>query len=101
MLTSKQRAYLRGIANDYTTLFQVGKGGVTDTVIIQVADALKARELIKINSLENAPASPNELANEIAEKAKCDIVQVVGRKMIFYKRNNENPKIELPKSRKK
>ncbi len=101
MITSKQRAYLRGLSNGYETLFQVGKNGITDTLIKQVEDALKARELIKINSLENTPSTPKEIANTIAEKAKCDVVQVVGRKMIFYKRNNENPKIELPKSKKK
>ena len=99
MLTSKQRAYLRGIANNYDSLFQVGKSGVTDTVVKQVEDALKARELIKINSLENTPISPREVADEIAKKAECDVVQVVGRKMIFYKRNEKEPKIVLPKSK--
>ena len=100
MITSKQRAYLKSLANDYTSLFQVGKGGVTDNLIIQVEDALKARELIKINSLENSPLTPKEIANEIAEKAKCDVVQVIGRKMIFYKRNDKEPKIILPKNKK-
>lgn len=100
MLTSKQRAYLRGLANSYDSLFQIGKGGVSDTLIKQVEDALKKRELIKLNSLENCPNTPREVADEIATKAKCDVVQVVGRKMIFYKRNNEEPKIVLPKKKK-
>ena len=100
MITSKQRAYLRGLANGYETLFQVGKSGITDTLLKQVEDALKARELIKINSLETTPIMPKELANIIAEKVKCDVVQVVGRKMIFYKRNDKDPKIVLPKSKK-
>ena len=100
MLTSKQRAYLRGLANSYDSLFQIGKGGVSDTLIKQVEDALKKRELIKLNSLENCPNTPREVADEIASKAKCDVVQVVGRKMIFYKRNNEEPKIVLPKKKK-
>ena len=100
MLTSKQRAYLRGLANSYDSLFQIGKGGVSDTLIKQVEDALKKRELIKQNSLENCPNTPREVADEIATKAKCDVVQVVGRKMIFYKRNNEEPKIVLPKKKK-
>ncbi|MBQ4155512.1 MAG: YhbY family RNA-binding protein [Clostridia bacterium] len=100
MITSKQRAYLRGLANSYETLFQVGKSGITDTLLKQVEDALKARELIKINSLETTPIMPKELANIIAEKTKCDVVQVVGRKMIFYKRNDKDPKIVLPKSKK-
>ena len=100
MLTSKQRAYLRGLANSYDSLFQIGKGGVSDTLIKQVEDALKKRELIKLNSLENCPNTPREVADEIATKTKCDVVQVVGRKMIFYKRNNEEPKIVLPKKKK-
>ena len=100
MLTSKQRAYLRGLANDYDTLFQVGKSGVTETVLKQVEDALRARELIKINSLENTPLSPKEVAQEVSEKVKCDVVQVVGRKIILYKRNDKEPKIVLPKNKK-
>ena len=99
MITSKQRAYLRGLANSYDTLFQVGKAGITDTLLVQINDALKARELIKINSLENTPIQPKELANEIADKVDCDVVQVIGRKMIFYKRNDKEPKIVLPKSK--
>ena len=100
MLTSKQRAYLRGLANNYETLFQVGKDGVNDNLIKQVDDALKKRELIKINSLENSPDTPKNIANEIAKKSRCDVVQVIGRRMIFYKRNNNEPKIILPKSKK-
>ena len=100
MLTSKQRAYLRALANSYDSLFQIGKGGVSDTLIKQVEDALKKRELIKLNSLENCPNTPREVADEIAIKAKCDVVQVVGRKMIFYKRNNEDPKLILPNKKK-
>ena len=100
MLTSKQRAYLRGLANDYDSLFQVGKSGVTETVLKQVEDALRARELIKINSLENTPLSPKEVAQEVSEKVKCDVVQVVGRKIILYKRNDKDPKIVLPKNKK-
>lgn len=99
MITSKQRAYLRGLANSFDTLFQVGKAGITDTLLIQITDALKARELIKINSLENTPIQPKELANEISKKVDCDVVQVIGRKMIFYKRNEKDPKIILPKSK--
>ncbi|MBQ5591121.1 MAG: YhbY family RNA-binding protein [Clostridia bacterium] len=100
MLTSKQRAYLRGLANDYDSLFQVGKSGVTEAVLKQVEDALRARELIKINSLENTPLSPKEVAQEVSEKVKCDVVQVVGRKIILYKRNDKDPKIVLPKNKK-
>lgn len=100
MLTSKQRAYLRGLANNYETLFQIGKGGINDSLIKQVDDALAKRELIKINSLENSPKSAKEFAEEISVKSKCEVVQVIGRRIILYKRNNKDPKIILPKSKK-
>ena len=83
-----------------SALIVTGQGSVKNGLIAPVEDALKKRELIKLNSLENCPNTPREVADEIASKAKCDVVQVVGRKMIFYKRNNEEPKIVLPKKKK-
>ena len=64
MLTSKQRATLRGIASTYETIFQVGKGGISDTLVQQVSDALRKRELIKIHVLDNCPLSAREAAEE-------------------------------------
>lgn len=101
MLTSKQRAYLRGIAAKEDTIFQVGKGGVNENLIIQVNDALKAREIVKIKVLENALISAEEAAAEIAEGTRSEIVQTIGSKLVLYKRNPQDPKIELPKAAKK
>jgi len=97
MLTSKQRAYLRGLANTIDTIFQVGKGGIPDTLIVQTDDALKARELIKLKVLDNSLYSAREAAEEIAKKTKSEVVQVIGSKFVLYKRNPKEPKIELKK----
>ena len=100
MLTSKQRAYLRGMANSYDTILIVGKGGIVDTVIKQADDALKARELFKGQVLENCELSSREAADELAEKTSSDVVQVIGSKFILYRPNPDKKKderIRLPK----
>ncbi len=95
MLTSKQRASLRSMANSMDTIFQVGKGGIPDTLITQVDDALRVRELIKMRVLDNSLYSSKEAANEIAEKTGADVVQVIGTKFVLYKKNEKEPKIIL------
>ena len=95
MLTSKQRAHLKSIASTEDTILQVGKNGIVDTLVTQVSDALKAREIIKIKVLEGAMLSPAEAAAELAEKTKSEVVQVIGNKIVLFKRNPQNPKIKL------
>lgn len=95
-MNSKQRAYLRGLANNIDTIFQVGKNGINDNLIKQLNDALEARELIKIRVLENAPDTSKEAANEIAEKTDSIIVQVVGSKITLFRKRKKDSKIELP-----
>ncbi len=97
MLTSKQRAYLRGLANDYDTILQIGKGGNSDTIIKQVDDALTAREMIKMRVLETCPLTSREAADEISQAVGADVVQVIGSKFILFRRNPQKPKIELKK----
>ena len=97
MLNSRQRAQLRGMANDMETIFQVGKSGITDNIIKQVVDALEARELIKLRILENCPTSVRDTANEIAERANADVVQVIGTRFILYKQSVNNKTIKLVK----
>lgn len=101
MLTSKQRAYLRGIAAKEDTILQVGKGGIGENLITQVNDALKAREIVKLKVLETAMLSPREAAAQLAEATKSDVVQTIGNKLVLFKRNPQEPKIELPKADKK
>lgn len=97
MLTSKQRAQLRGIANSYETIFQIGKGGINDQLIKQIDDALTARELIKLRVLETAPVSAREAADETARKAFADVVQVIGTRFILYRESKDNKQIYLVK----
>ena len=97
MITTKQRAQLRALANPLEVILQVGKSGVIDTLVKQVDDALTARELIKIKVLENAPVNAREVAQELAEKTGADVVQVIGMKVSLYRRNNKDPKIVLVK----
>ena len=96
-MTSKERAYLRGLANSIDAIFQVGKSGISDNLIKQLSDALEARELIKISVLETAPDSAKDLGNEIAEATNSTLVQVVGNKITLFKQRKKDSKIELPK----
>lgn len=95
MLTSKQRAALKGIASTEDTILQIGKNGIVDTLVVQVSDALKAREIVKMKVLEGAMLSPAEAAQELAEKTKSEVVQVIGNKLVLFKRNPQNPKIKF------
>ncbi len=97
MLTSKQRAQLRGLANSIETIFQIGKTGVGDQIKKQVEDALEARELIKLRVLETSPQTAREAADEIAEAVGADVVQVIGSRFVLYKESKENKKIVLVK----
>ena len=95
MLTSKQRAYLRGLANTLPAILQVGKGGINENLVKTVSDALEARELIKMTVLENSTHTPREAADELAELVGADVVGVIGRKVILYRESSEHMKIEL------
>lgn len=97
MLNSKQRAELKSMANSYQPLFQVGKGGISDTLIKQVDDALRARELIKLSALETIPEPAKDIAQKIADETNSEVVCVIGRKMIFWRRNLKDPKIVFKK----
>lgn len=99
MLNSRQRAQLRGMANGYETIFQIGKGGIGDPIKKQVAEALEARELIKLRVLETAPLTAREAADELSAAVGADVVQVIGTKFILYRpaSEKENRKIVLVK----
>ncbi len=99
MITSKQRAYLRGLANGIDPVFQIGKGGITEEILKQLALALEARELIKVRILETALLETKPCANEVAALLGAEPVQAIGSKFVLYKqaKNIKNRKIELPK----
>ena len=96
MIHSKQRAYLRGLANDYPAIVQIGKGGMTPNLLKTISDALEARELIKLHILENSGEEPKSMANELAEELGADVVSVTGRKIVLYRASSKKPVIELP-----
>ena len=102
MITSKQREYLRAMANSIDPIFQIGKSGITDEIITQLALALEARELIKIHILETALLDTKECCNLLAEKLQAEPIQAIGSKVVLYKRAGKvvNQKIELPKAKK-
>lgn len=101
MLNSKQRAYLRSLANGIDTILIVGKGGMSSQIIKQADDALTAREMIKGKVLENSDITPREAAEAIAKDTNSDVVQVIGTKFVLYRKNQKDPKIVLPKPAKK
>lgn len=96
MLNSKQRSYLRGLANRISPIFQIGKGGIEENLLKQIEDALTARELIKISILQNCDINPKEAMEKICSSLKCEGVQIIGNKIVIYKKNNKKQKIELP-----
>ena len=95
MLNSKQRAYLRSLASNLDTIFQIGKGGVSEETIIQIAAALEARELIKARVLDNSGYTAREAAELIAENVGCDVVACVGTKFVLYKESTKKKRIEI------
>ncbi|WP_242222857.1 ribosome assembly RNA-binding protein YhbY [Bacillus cereus group sp. BfR-BA-01380] len=97
MLTGKQKRFLRAEAHHLTPIFQVGKGGVNENMVKQIAEALEVRELIKVSVLQNCEFDRHEVAEEVAEGAKAELVQVIGSTIVLYKESKENKRIVLPK----
>lgn len=95
MLTSKQRAFLKGMASNIQPTFQIGKGGVNEQQVLQIDDYLRVHELVKIKVLDNSLYTAREAAEEIAEKINAEVVQTIGSKAVLYKMNPENPVIGL------
>ena len=91
MITPKQRAELKALANSLEPAFQVGKGGVNDAQVAQIDDYLRVHELVKIKVLDNSLYTAKEASIEIAERINAEVVQVIGSKAILYKRNPKDP----------
>lgn len=96
MITSKQRGYLRGLANTMVPIFQLGKGGIEDNFLKQIDDALEARELIKLTVLNNSGFEAREASDIICENLRCEGIQAIGNKIVLYRKSKKNPRIELP-----
>lgn len=95
MITSKQRAALRGMANRLPAILQIGKGGICDNFLQQVDDALEARELIKITVLETAMLSAREACGYVAERVGAEPVQAIGSKFVLYRESKDNKTIVI------
>ncbi len=94
--TSKQRAYLKGLASNLDPIFQIGKASLTPEVTAAIEESFNTRELIKVAVLKNCMDDPNEIAQMLAERTRSDVVQVIGKKIVLYKESKDNKKIILP-----
>ncbi|MCI6858935.1 MAG: ribosome assembly RNA-binding protein YhbY [Eubacterium sp.] len=95
-MTSKQRAYLKGLAMTIDPVVQIGKSSLTPEVVESVREAIDKRELVKISILKNCFDDPKEIANVLAQRTRSEVVQVIGKKIVLFKQARENSKIELP-----
>ncbi len=95
MLTGNQKSFLRGLAQRQSALFQIGKDALSDTLIQSVDNCLRTRELVKISVLKTAPEDVKELAFDLAMNTKSEVVQIIGRTIVLYRKAKE-PKIILP-----
>ena len=97
MLTGKQRAYLRSLAQKEECILYVGKAGITAPVIAQAKEALAARELVKGKVQEACLYTAAEAQQALCEACGAEGVQVIGRTFVLYKRSEKAAKIQLPK----
>lgn len=95
-MTSKQRAYLRSLANKLQPTIQVGKEGVSRNFTKQLEVILEKHELVKVNVLENSGLTSKEAGTDTARYTKSELVQTIGRKFVIYRPSKEDPQIELP-----
>ena len=95
-MTTKQRAYLKGLAMTMDPIFQIGKASLTPEIISAIDDAIEKRELIKISVLKNCADDPREIAEIIAERTHSVVVKVIGKKIILFRQAKKNSKYELP-----
>lgn len=87
-MTSKQRSKLKSIAANLLPVTQIGKGGITENLLNTLSEALEAREIIKVNVLQNAEADADTIAQNVAELLGAEVVYVIGRKAVFYRRSS-------------
>lgn len=96
-MTSKQRSFLKGLAMNIDPILQIGKSSLTPELTQAVDETFNTRELIKISVLKNCFDDPREMAQAIADRTHSQVVQVIGRKIVLFRQNQDNPQIILPK----
>lgn len=95
MLTSKQRATLRALANQLDAIFQVGKDGIIPNLVANIDETLEKRELVKVHVLETAGIDTREACDTVAARTRSEVVQCIGSRFVIYRKSKKNPKIEL------
>ncbi|KPU44162.1 RNA-binding protein YhbY [Oxobacter pfennigii] len=95
-MNSKQRAYLRSLANTLNPVLILGKGGIDEDVVKQADGVLETKELIKISVLQNSSITSREACEMLCEATGAEPVQVIGNKFVIYRKSMEKPYIELP-----
>ena len=96
MLTGRQRSYLKSLANTLKPSLNIGKNGLSQSVLDQLDVQLEHEELVKIMVIQNSPVEAKDVVDEILEKTNAEFVSQLGKKMVIYRRSKENPTIELP-----
>ncbi len=97
MLTSKQRAYLRSVASKTECIMQIGKSGSSPEVVEALNEALEKRELVKVTLLNNCFEDIKDVASILSERTRSEVVQTIGKKIVFYRKSKENDVIEISK----
>ncbi|MBE6098367.1 YhbY family RNA-binding protein [Schwartzia succinivorans] len=95
-LNSKQKSFLRSMGVALEPVVNIGQEGVTPTVVESAKEVIKKRELIKVRVQKNAPGEPKDVLNMLTERVDADLVQVIGRNGLLFKRNFDKPRVELP-----
>ena len=95
MLTPKQKRELKGLASTLTTRYQIGKNDISNTVVDMLDKALVAHELIKIDVMKGCASPVMEVAIDVSNKLNAELVTVMGRVIVLFRRNKENPKIKI------
>jgi RNA-binding protein len=95
MITQKQKATLKGLANSIHQRYLIGKGEVDDNIVKLLDTALESHELIKVGVLQNSEVDVDDLAASLAKKLSCDVVQTIGRVIVLYRKSKKNPRIVL------
>ncbi len=96
-MNSRQRAYLKSLASNLNPVFQIGKGTLTPEITEAVRECFNTHELIKISVLNNCLEDPRDMAQILADRTGSCVVQVIGKKIVLYKEDKKNKRIELPK----
>ena len=90
MLNARDKKILRAQAQQYRSLFQIGKDGISDNLIATLEDSLRAHELVKLNLLKTAPLSTAEAAAMLAQATDSELVHSIGRTFVLYRRSKKN-----------